>query len=316
MPFAFVIAMLVFMPSVGKAEQLSFKKKSNIDNVQFEYQWRDLQGNTQAVSFALSTETMHSLPTVQPNYQPQIVQRHITVALQKEASTVDPREAIINIVPQNGRVAIKVKSSNEAIADKTLSRLHTVKQMAFNDYLTSHYYTEFTTLFNQHSIKPDHARYIKESIKPLIPISQAFYEQVELSTNSNARAFLNLLLGWSQSIPYNAMEDRVASNGSGFAPPLGLITQNAGDCDSKAVLISALLQAGLPTTGIVMVLLPHHALLGIELTPIRGEETLIVDGVKYVLFDPTGPRLLPFGQVSEDTRRYITTGRYQIEHVN
>lgn len=308
--------MLIAIPKVSNAEQISFKKTSSADNTQFDYQWIDAQDKAQSLSFTLSTVTLNDLPTIQANYQPQIVQRHITVALQKEAGTIDPREAIVNILPQNEQVNIKVKSSSNKIADQVLSQLQHVKQAAYNEYLTTHYFTEFTTLFNQRGIKPDHTRYIKDSTKPLIPISQAFYDQVEFTANANARAFLNLLLGWAQSIPYNAMEDRMASNGSGFAPPLGLIIQNAGDCDSKAVLVSALIKAGLPTTNIVMVLLPHHALLGIALTPADGEETLLIDGEKYILFDPTGPALLPFGQISDDTRRYIATGRYQIEHIN
>jgi len=35
-----------------------------------------------------------------------------------------------------------------------------------------------------------------------------------------------------------------------------------------------------------------------------------------VLYDPTGPAQIPFGQVSEDTQRYIQTGRFQIEVVD
>ena len=66
----------------------------------------------------------------------------------------------------------------------------------------------------------------------------------------------------------------------------------------------------------IMVFLPEHALLGIALTPISGDETIEHDGQKYVLYDPTGPALIPFGQVSEDTQRFIQTGRYQIEEVD
>ena len=91
--------------------------------------------------------------------------------------------------------------------------------------------------------------------------------------------------------------------------------QNLGDCDSKAVLASSMVRAFLPSTKMIMVFLPNHALLGIALTPIEDDKTIEHEGNTYVLYDPTGPALIPFGQVSEDTERYIVTGRYQVEVV-
>ena len=108
----------------------------------------------------------------------------------------------------------------------------------------------------------------------------------------------------------------MASNGSGFAPPVGLLNQNLGDCDSKAVLTSALVRAFLPTTDMAMVFLPNHALLAVALTPLIDDSTIQIDGRDFVLYDPTGPALLPFGQVSESTQRYLQTGRYQIEVID
>jgi hypothetical protein len=163
-------------------------------------------------------------------------------------------------------------------------------------------------------VKPDHRRYIDETAKALVPVSQAFYEKI--NTSADARAYFSLLLGWVQSIPYDTLEDRVASSGAGFAPPMGLLLQNKGDCDSKAVLTSALVRAFLPNTEMIMVFLPRHALLGVAITPIAGDETLEVEGKTFVLYDPTGPALLPFGHVSTSTKQFIDTGRYQVEAIN
>ena len=111
-------------------------------------------------------------------------------------------------------------------------------------------------MFNQRAVKPDHRRYIDETAKALVPVSQAFYEKI--NTSADARAYFSLLLGWVQSIPYDTLEDRVASSGAGFAPPMGLLLQNKGDCDSKAVLTSALVRAFLPNTEMIMVFLPNQ----------------------------------------------------------
>ena len=168
--------------------------------------------------------------------------------------------------------------------------------------------------YNQKGIKPDHARDILETTEALIPASQAFYEK--LVGNEDARAYLNILLGWVQSIPYDPLNDRLSSNGAGFAPPMGLLLQNKGDCDSKAVLTSALVRAFLPDTSMIMVFLPNHALLGVAIKPQAHEETLSVDDETYVLYEPTGPALIPFGKVSETTKRQLLTGRYTTEAVN
>ena len=189
-----------------------------------------------------------------------------------------------------------------------------MQRTAYTDYLDKHYYTRFTTLFNQQAVKPDHLRYVAQTFESLRPISEAFYDKIDRIENN--RAYLQLMTSWVQSIPYDTLEDRVASSGAGFAPPMGLLLQNKGDCDSKAVLTSALVRAFLPNTEMIMVFLPRHALLGVAITPIAGDETLEVEGKTFVLYDPTGPALLPFGHVSTSTKQFIDTGRYQVEAIN
>ncbi|WP_232230562.1 MULTISPECIES: hypothetical protein [unclassified Alteromonas] len=295
------------------AEQLNFATSNNGDSVTFNYQWTDSKQVVHSVSFELPRETIKQNPTLQPNYKPKIAQRYVMVALLKESQKLNPKEAKVSLKRQQDGIDIKVTSPSEEKAAEVLESLQTVQQTAFNTYLDEHYYTRFSTIFNQRAVKPDHLRYINESVKPMVPVSQAFYEK--LAPQSNSRDYFALLLSWIQSIPYNAMEDRVASNGSGFVPPIGLLLQNSGDCDSKAVLASSMVRAFLPTTNMIIVFLPNHALLGVALTPMVDDETIEFEGKKYVLYDPTGPAQIPFGQVSESTKQFIDTGRFQIELV-
>lgn len=297
----------------ASAEQLDFSITDKQDSVRFDYTWTDSKQTIHSISFALPRETIKQNPTLQPNYKPKIAQRYVMVALLKETQKLNPKEARVNLKRQQDAINIEVKSSNPEKAAEVLDNLKTVQQAAFDDYLATHYFTRFTTLFNQRAVKPDHLRYINESVKPMVPVSQAFYEK--LAPQSNSRDYFALLLSWLQSIPYNAMDDRVASNGSGFAPPIGLLMQNQGDCDSKAVLASSMVRAFLPTTKMIIVLLPEHALLGVALTPMADDETIEFEGKEYVLYDPTGPAQIPFGEVSDSTKQFIDTGRYQIELV-
>ena len=218
------------------------------------------------------------------------------VALLKESQKLNPKEAKVSLKRQQDGIDIKVTSPSEEKAAEVLESLQTVQQTAFNTYLDEHYYTRFSTIFNQRAVKPDHLRYINESVKPMVPVSQAFYEK--LAPQSNSRDYFALLLSWIQSIPYNAMEDRVASNGSGFVPPIGLLLQNSGDCDSKAVLASSMVRAFFTHHKYDHCFPPNHALLGVALTPMVDDETIEFEGKKYVLYDPTGPAQIPFGQVS------------------
>jgi len=307
------VTFLLVTPSLSYAEQLSFKKTSSDDGVTLSYVWLDAENTRQSISFTLPQDAMKEAPSRQANYKPHIAQRYITVALTKEAQRVDPKEAKVEITPKEGAIDISVAGTNEENVSEVFKNLKAIEQQEYTNYLQDHYFTRFTTLFNQKAVKPDHIRYVAESVKPLISASQAFYEKVKSASNS--RAYFSLMLSWLQSIPYDTLEDRVVSNGSGFAPPVTLLTQNLGDCDSKAVLASSMVRAFLPSTKMLIVFLPNHALLGVALTPNADDRTIEHNGETYVLYDPTGPALIPFGQVSEDTERHLVTGRYQVEEV-
>lgn len=304
----------LFFSATAGAEQLKFKKAQSESGVLFSYEWLDIKSTRQSISFELPHTAIKAAPTQQANYRPKIAQRYVTVALMEAAKKVNPKEARVKIIPKRDSIDIQVKGANEDKVEAILSDLKAIQQEAYNAYLDEHYFTRFTTLFNQKAIKPDHTRYAAESVKPLVAASQAFYEKV--NAQSDSRAYFSLILSWLQSIPYDTLQDRVVSNGSGYAPPINVLMQNVGDCDSKAVLASSMVRAFLPSTKMIMVFLPNHALLGIALTPMVGDRTIVHDGETYVLYDPTGPALIPFGQVSEDTERYIVTGRYQVEAVD
>ena len=309
----FLLISGIFFSCIAHGEQLKYKKTKTDTGVSFSYEWLDNDNTRQSISFELPNSALREAPSRQANYKPKIAQRYIIVALTEEAKKIDPKIARVKITPKRESIDIQVTGSDEAKVEEILSKLKAIQQQEYDKYLRDHYFTRFTTLFNQKAVKPDHVRYVAESVKPLVAASQAFYEKV--ASQSDSRAYFSLILSWLQSIPYDTLEDRVASNGSGYAPPVSLLMQNLGDCDSKAVLASSMVRAFLPSTKMIMVFLPNHALLGIALTPMADDRTIEHEGNTYVLYDPTGPALIPFGQVSEDTERNIVTGRYQVEVV-
>ena len=277
----------------------------------FEYKWLDSEGTSRHIVFTLDKSKLSTAPTEQKNYRPELAMRYVTVELLKVARQFDPRDANVKIRQQGDTVLTNVKARSEEKLKVIQGQLAQAKEQAYDDYLDKHYFTRYRTLFNEEAIKPDHVRYMKEMTESLIPLSQAFYEQVD--NQADARKYFNLLLSWVQSIPYDALDNRAQSNGSGFAPPIQLLNENRGDCDSKSVLIASIARAFLPDTAMVLVLLPEHALLGIALTPKKGEATLKADGKTYVLIEPTGPAQFKFGEIAEASKKDIAKGMYTLE---
>ncbi|MEG3767535.1 hypothetical protein [Alteromonas sp. 14N.309.X.WAT.G.H12] len=296
-----------------RAEQVSFSVQAVDDKQQFSYVWTDANSQQQDIHFYLDAQSLTTASSIQRNYRPALAMRFVTVKLLEEARQYDPKEATIQIRQQGENIAIRVQSRSKAKIDAIQRHLSSVKETAFDAYLQENYYTRYKNTYNQEVIKPDHTRYIRETTKGLVPLSQAFYEKIH--QRSDAREYINMLLGWVQNIPYDPILNRRESNGSGFAPPPQLLLENKGDCDSKSVLTAAIIRAFLPDTPMVLILLPEHALLGIALMPQGDDKTLTAKEETYVLFEPTGPALFKMGEVADSTALAIAQGKYTLEKI-
>lgn len=67
---------------------------------------------------------------------------------------------------------------------------------------------------------------------------------------------------------------------------------------------------------VAIIYLPNHALLGVQLAYGGKDKTLRMDGNTYLLAEPTGPALMPAGEVSEQSLAAIEGGMYSYEIVN
>lgn len=296
-----------------QSEQLSFKRQNTDTGWTFTYRWTDLANTPQELNFTLDRKDLDKLPEEQPVYRPQLAQRYAKVELLKAAQRIDPRTAHVDIKNVGQELQIQVRSRDDSDAEQIKDQLEAVRDSAFDDYLAKNYYVRYTTPMRKNAVKPDHLRYINDFTFALIPLSQALYEK--LAVQSDAREYFNLLLSWVQSIPYNALDDRISSNGSGFVPPNTLLVNNKGDCDSKSVLTASITRAFLPTTPMVLILLRDHALLGVALPKKAGDKTIKYDGITYVLMEPTGPAQMPFGHVAKQTSDKLASGVYTVEKI-
>ena len=304
-----LISLWVGSVSQSAGEQLSFDKVNQRAETEFSYQWHDTQGQVQQLRFALP-----SVSTNRQNHKrfvDELAQQYVYIALLREARKVDPREATIQVFRKPQTIDIKVTSRSQEALQKWQDKMRESQQQALQDYLSDNYYSQFTSYLGEQAIKPAHLRYINENREALLPVAQAIY--AKLPPHSESRLYVNLLLSWVQSIPYNTLEDRVSSNGAGFLPPLSVIASNQGDCDSKSVLMASLVRSLLPDVNMVMVYLPQHALLGISLPTRSSEPTFNIDGIEYLLMEPTGPALLPLGSIAPSSSADLAANHYSYE---
>lgn len=93
------------------AEQLLFEKIKTDNGIQFNYVWLDRRKDSSRPLFEIPSETLEDAPLRQTNYRPKIAQRYVTVALLKEAKSINPRDAKVEIKPKREAIDIRVKVS-------------------------------------------------------------------------------------------------------------------------------------------------------------------------------------------------------------
>jgi hypothetical protein len=301
--------MSVHLPSL--AEQLAFNKSKQNKEMYFNYTWSDHQEQTQNIAFALPLRQLNK--QTHKKFIPDLAQQYVYIELHKAARKIDPREARVQIQHRGQDIRIQVTSRSDKLIDKWQRSMNQSQEKALDQYLQDNYYSHFRSHLGQKAVKPDHLRYISENKAALLPIAQAVYEK--LPTNSETRVYVNLVLSWVQSIPYNELKNRLTSNGAGYLPPLSVVANNHGDCDSKTVLMASLVRSLLPNVKMSMVFLPNHALLGIVLPFRTNEQTLDIDGLDYLLMEPTGPAKIPLGEIANRSASDIAGNMYSIEEV-
>lgn len=304
--------LLALISLVSNAQQTKFNKALASDVINFDYQWIDLDNTARNLAFSLAKKNVYQQKHLK--FVPEIAQKFVYIELLKAAREIDPREARVEIQQVAQEVRVKINSRSATLIESWKMSMQTSKQQAYEHYLEKNHYVYFNTPFGQQGVKPDHIRYIDENKLALLPVATAIYNQ--LPTDSPPKDYVNLILSWVQSIPYNTLENRLESNGAGYLPPMSVIANNQGDCDSKSALTAAIIRALLPDVKILMIYLPNHALLGIGLPHLLEKDIFVVEGHDYVLMEPTGPAAMPLGSVASNSAQQLASGMFSYEDVN
>jgi transglutaminase-like putative cysteine protease len=108
---------------------------------------------------------------------------------------------------------------------------------------------------------------------------------------------MGLLLAFYQELTYEIPPDEVEGRQTlGMRVPTDVLVSGRGDCDSKAVAFASMWRQ-LPTR-LVFIVVPGHALVGVEARALPGEETVRVGNRTFVLCEVAGPAKLRPGAKS------------------
>lgn len=302
-----IVGFFILFIATAQAQQLSFSKTPVEQGYNFQYQWLDHHKTEQSMHFTLNKEGLferfRDFKTYQSSYAQKTILRRIKKKMQKK-----PIPGVqIFYRQQQGRFLIEAKGLDRkkvAEAYRTLARL---EREVTEKYLKDSYYQPFTNHEQINGIKVDHVSIANDSVADLKSLKPLILEHVSIQ---NIRKVTNYVLSFVQSIPYSTLESRLTSSGAGFNPPLQLLWENQGDCDSKMTLTAALLRALMPRIDMALIYIDGHAFIGINIPAEAGEVTIEHNEVSYLLAEPTGPALLPLGTLAPESELAINQGHY------
>jgi len=292
------------------AEQISFSKKERDTDYMFSYQWLDQQGDAQNLNFILDKSAIFDRFRNFKSFKAEMANTSIKNALQKKLRSERIKDVIIDFSKNSADDGIKIRGRDSQTVNAAYGKVYQLKQSLTVDYLANNFYQQFTTHDRINAIKPDHVRFANISSEDLKSMKPSILEKFSIK---NIRKVTNYVLGFVQNIPYSTLESRVTASGAGFSPPLKLLWENQGDCDSKVTLTAAILRALMPRIKMTLVFIDNHALIGINI-PIQPDDvTITVNNFSYVLAEPTGPGLLNLGKIAPESELAIGNGHYIAE---
>ncbi|MCE2594539.1 hypothetical protein K6Y31_06900 [Motilimonas cestriensis] len=300
----YVIWLLYFLCSTAVATQLSFSQQDRI----LHYVWTDSEQTRHQVT--VDTSQIQFTLTTFKRYSPKLMQQ----ALQQQVMQWFQQQQITDVQLKRERVGLnyelQIIGSDPERVKEISNALRQQQNQAYQDYLTQHHFQMFKNFSNQWAIKPDHTAIALLSQADITPLANAFKPLIADKTEMEGTA---LLLSFIQSIPYSALGADNTQRGTGFSPPAQLLINNQGDCDSKVTLMASLMMQLYPKREAIMVIVPGHALIGIDLPKQGRQRSLTVQGRTYVLAEPTGPANFLLGEIDNASAVAIAQQQTRIE---
>ncbi len=293
------------------AQQTHFHKHDLGSDFTLSYSWRDSQDANHSLHTQVNKRLAYSKFTDFKRYTPNMAQHHIAHALRLQARAMAAEKIELTVNHHGVNLSYGLRGGTAADRRKWQKNLASLRTNAFNDYINSINHIEFAGFQEQSMVKPDHVKFAVDSRQALVPIARAMREKIPQFLSK--RKQIEYLLNFVQSIPYDPLTRRRHNASLAFAPPMSVILQNLGDCDSKATLFAALAKLFYPGGNVAMVILPDHALVAMSLQPTPEDVVINTERGKLVLLEVAGPAVVEPGVVGNGTRKLIASGQYIAE---
>jgi len=305
-----LFASSLFLFDKAQAEQINFSKRDLGDKIQFSYKWHDHLKREKSLKFSLAKKIVFNrfrkFRTFKNEFSNAYVHKAIQACLQEKPLA----NVQVKFVKEDGQTKINISGKNTINVNNAYQELSKLEKKYGDEFLAKSNYQHFVTYSGINAIKPNHVAIAEQSVHDLKIFKELVLDDVNVK---NIRKVTNFVLGFVQSIPYEKLESRITSSGSGFNPPLTLLYQNKGDCDSKVTLTAAILRALMPRINMVIIYIDQHALFGIDLLTEGNDTTIVKDGVTYVLAEPTGPAIFALGKIAPFSKQAVLAGLFSAE---
>jgi len=180
---------------------------------------------------------------------------------------------------------------------RALSAIEELKQWidrelpAHSERIRAEVYRRHGVLLKGNTLSIDYEKLIDEGTDPL---SDCFQVLRASGRGSGVRPFMGLLLAFYQELKYEVPPDEEEGRQTlGLRVPTDVLVSGRGDCDSKSVAFAAMWRR-FPSR-VVFIVVPGHALVGVEAPALGGERTVRVGNRSFVLCEVAGPAKLSPG---------------------
>lgn len=295
------LVLSILCSGAAEAQQFDFSRISRSGDEQLSYRWRDIDGREHATAFALNRQVIRDAEASFRDFSFDDMWEDIAANLRDETARFG-NGAEIEIRRVDDRLSWTVKVRDPSSQDVLVRNLSERFQRAQKAYLSRH----LRKRLDEGRIMVDFAAATRALQEPMRTVAKALGATPGIAGDDRAR--VTLALAFFQQIPYATLGDG-SRRGGDFLPGPALLAQNRGDCDSKAVALAAVLRTYTPSRKLALIVMPGHAVLGVDLPARPGEQTVRARAQQYVALEPAGPAMAPIGDLAPRAAKYLAEAR-------
>ncbi len=268
----------------------------------FKYAWRDSKGKTHNTVFGVHASDLQKGGT--EFQKPDLNETSIVLPkLRPEAERIARSHGYTVELKETGtgfNVHLRGKGLNQSKAERVTTKITDIRDQILSEHFKDRFYKVVEKRGDKY-LRPDYLALTDRYTGFGGVVARALDKTAPGDKRGKARHALEFI----QSIPYS----RDTPNGADFQTPIGMFTQNKGDCDTKSVALASILrEMGIDS---VMVVIPEHMFMGLDVPAIPGDHTFTHDGRTFVGVEPAGDGY-PIGRVGPDSLKGLYAGDAEV----